>query len=102
MTPKDATTIAAFGVVGAIAIVPIIMLANSLSVFLLWGWFAVPLLDADPIGIFGAFGLALLVGALVGPLPDKAKESGVAAAIGQALLRPVVAIAFGWAAHFFI
>jgi hypothetical protein len=65
----------------------------------LWAWFAVPLLGAPPVGMFGIMGLGVLAGIFTPSRNHLAQEEDAAKiayrSIAGSLLRPALALAFG-------
>lgn len=81
--------------VGAIALMIPATVLRGWALSILWGWFAVPILGAPPLGIAQSIGIALVVGMLAHQyVPSKEKD--VAGPLVAMSLGPFIALFIGW------
>lgn len=69
---------------------------SGFAVWLLWGWFVVPL-GVQPITVAWAIGLSSLVCLLI-PMPPKGAKEKTSVHTGAIILKPLVMLAVGYIA----
>lgn len=79
----------------------------SVHVFtVLWTWFVVPTFGATPLSLPMAFGLKVVVGLLRlperFPADDRGFDEKLTDVVGLKFLAPIMALCYGWAAHYFV
>jgi hypothetical protein len=86
---------------------------NGLLIAATWAWFIVPIFDVRQISVTEAIGLSIFVFAILPgqPIPKSIPEPGLSqnaqliksalGAINHQLIRPLMALLFGWAWHTF-
>ena len=97
-----------------LAFVGIIVLGVVGSVFngyvlsILWGWFMVPTFHLPTLSVAPAIGIAMVIGYLTKQespdVEEKERSTGmkVARFVAQIIMKPLVALAFGWVVHLFM
>lgn len=84
--------------VGGLAILAVLLL-RAVAVWLLWGWFVVTPFGYPALSLFLVYGLLLLLN-LVFPINRSGDADGARVIAG--IMHPILAIFFGWIAHFLI
>jgi len=89
------------GVIGVITLIVVSSVLNGYVLSVLWGWFVVPTFGAPQLSIAPAIGIALVVSYMTHQTHDCQKEDkspGEKIAVGTAILvlKPLVALFFGW------
>lgn len=90
----------------AIFVVTVLSLVAALALYalirgwvlsVLWGWFAVPVFGAPPLGIAQAVGIAIVVGMFMPHIDRKEREGAEAFSHAMAMFAaPFVALGIGW------
>lgn len=88
--------IAVLAVLGAMAFVGAVAIYGGFVLYILWGWFVVPL-GVPPIGIAWAIGISA-VSALLVPTPPSPTEDQRTEHLAGVLAKPLIALAIGWVA----
>jgi len=101
----------ALSVLGRIVGVAFLMVASSIfngyALSVLWGWFVVPTFGAPALGIVPAIGIAMVVSYMTNQMHDcKKEERSLGEEIGRgtfvAIVKPSLALFFGWIVHLFM
>lgn len=98
----------AFGKVVGFALVMVFgTIINGYVLSVLWMWFIVPTFDAPALGIVSAIGVAIVASYLTyqthGHEKDKRSLSDlIKEGAEMVLLKPSIALSFGWVAHLFM
>lgn len=95
------------GIVGIGLLMVFSSIFNGYALSVLWGWFIVPTFGAPALGIVPAIGVAMVVNYLTYQTHNCKKEKksfGEQLAEGtmMAILKPSLALFFGWIVHLFM
>lgn len=95
------------GVVGVIVLIVASSILNGYVLSVLWGWFVVPTFGAPSLSIAPAIGIALVVGYMTHQIHDCQKEDRsfsqkIAEGVAMIVLKPMLALFFGWIVHLFM
>lgn len=85
--------------VGAILIIPLLLIEQGWAISTLWGWFIVPL-GVPAIGIASAIGIAITFSVLRYS-HNKTDEGDKWERMARLVLTPVIAVCLGWIAKQF-
>ncbi len=89
-------------IIAAMLLAPALLAWSAYVLSILWGWFAVPALNANPIGWSTAYGLTLVAHAVRGytrtadDKRDESPQTSVTIAILIGLFGPALALLLGW------
>ena len=102
----------ALAILGGIVGVAVLMVASSIfngyALSVLWGWFVVPTFGVPVLGIVPAIGIAMVVSYLTHQIDTHKKEEKrsfgktIAHSTVFAILKPSLALFFGWVVHLFM
>lgn len=98
---------------GLLVMMPVAVILRGVVLKSFWKWFVLPVFALPELGLTQAVGLAAAVGMFAGGGGDafrtkaiadavSAKEPGALEAALQAILVPLMALAFGWVLHLFM
>lgn len=108
MTRDDEGTLAVFGCLGIVAMMPLIYVFDGYVLSVLWKWFAVPVFHLPALAIPYAIGISIIMSLLTHQeVPaEKKDDSGSITKcfniLGKALVRPAMALFIGWIVRMFV
>ena len=93
-----------FGKIMAFAIwYPTVIVWHAFAFIKLWGWFAVPALGVEPIGVVSAIGLIMIAAFLTRHENgyDMVADKGLRYAVIFSFIRPALTLGLGYIVHLF-
>lgn len=95
------------GVVAFIGIWALSSIWSGYVLSVLWGWFIVPTFHLPPLSVVTAIGIAIVVSYLTHQIDrddDKKREwsETFTKMIGWGIIKPLIALCFGWIVHLFM
>lgn len=96
------------GFVLVVALIVISSICNGYALSVLWGWFIVPIFHLPQLSIPTAIGIALVIGYLTKQETHDSKDDDrsfgeiMTRATVLSILKPAIALLFGWIVHLFM
>lgn len=95
------------GIVAFIIIWALSSMWSGYVLSILWGWFVVPTFGLPSLSVVTAIGIAIVVSYLThqiytGREEKKEWSEKFADMIGYGILKPLIALGFGWVVHLFM
>lgn len=95
-------------ILGFVVLLVVSSIFNGYVLSVLWGWFIVPVFNLPVLTVVPAIGIAMVVSYLTYQYnksdedDNKISSEKIGKLIAMAILRPLLALFFGWIVHLFI